>query len=325
MHNKRHTDKHLRDEQRIISVLNALDESLQRRIERDVPLCCLTTLQIGGPALALCRIQNIDQARRFHEISREHDIPGFCLGGGSNVLVDDLGFQGLVMRMEITDLGIDGETVSIGAGATFDSLIQETLQAGLTGLEFASGIPGTIGGAITGNAGCFGHDISEFLLEATLLDTQGRVETVGAADLGFAYRTSKLKTSGDILLSAVFRLQRGNLDQAAETRRENIALRRRKHPHETPTAGSYFKNLPPEHPGGRRRAAGQLLEQAGAGNLSSGGAAVFDKHANIIINRDQATCSDVLDLAAKMKDAVHGKFGVVLEEEVRHIRHQQLK
>lgn len=319
MHDQGQSDKHLRNGQRPSQLRNALESPIAARIERDVPMSGLTTLRIGGPADALCRITNIDDARRFHELSRTWDLPLLCLGGGSNLLIDDLGISGLVFKMEMTEYSVEHETVRIGAGSVFDTMIRKTLESGLTGLEFASGIPGTIGGAIAGNAGCFGHDIGEFLVEATLMKADGQLVVVGPDDLAFSYRHSALKSTDDILLSVLLRLERGDLDAATETRRHNMALRHSKHPVDLPTAGSYFKNLEPTQPGGRRQAAGELLDRVGARDLHSGGAAVFNKHANIIINRDHATCSDVLDLALKMKNLVRERFGILLEEEVRHI------
>lgn len=289
-------------------------------LEKYIPLADLTTFRIGGPALGLCRIRNIDEALRFQEISRREGIPTVSLGGGSNILADDRGFAGIVARMEYSDISFNGEVVKVGAGMGFDDLIGRTLEAGLCGLEFASGIPGSIGGAVVGNAGCFGHEIGEFLIEALVLETEGQLKTVGPEDLHFSYRHSGLSGSDTLLLEATFKLKHGNLQTAQTCREENLALRRAKHPVDQPTAGSYFKNLPPLESGGRRQAAGQLLEEAGAIGLRVGDAAVFEKHANIIVNKGRAGSADVLDLALEMKRRVLEKFGIELEAEVRHLK-----
>jgi UDP-N-acetylmuramate dehydrogenase len=252
-------------------------------------------------------------------LALDRQIPFFILGGGSNVLADDRGFRGLILHVSTENLDRKGDTVRAGAGISFDGLIEHTLDMGLTGLEFASGIPGTLGGALIGNAGCYGHEIGEFLVEALLLRPDGRLETVGPEEFGFRYRETDLRETGTVVLEAVLRLQRGDVDQAANLRREKILDRRAKHPVDLPSAGSWFRNLPCAEPGGRRRAAGILLEQVGAKDMNEGDARVFAKHANMIVNAGRATSADVLKLATRMKMAVQEKFGVHLVEEVRYL------
>jgi UDP-N-acetylmuramate dehydrogenase len=289
------------------------------RVSLDVPLRGLTTFRIGGPARGVCRLSNVDEARRFQELAALRGLPTFLLGGGSNVLADDRGFAGLILKMEIAHLSVRGERVTAGAGLGFDQTIRQCLEAGLVGLEFASGIPGTVGGAVVGNAGCYGHEIGEHVTAVTLLRPDGRLERVGREDLAFAYRRSALKGGRDLVLEVEFRLRRGDVAAAGEMRAGWLADRRRKHPVRLPCAGSYFQNLPPAEPGGRRQAAGALLDRAGVKRLRVGGAGIYHKHANIIVNRGGATSLDVLELAARMKAAVRARFGVDLEEEVRHL------
>lgn len=289
------------------------------RVSLEEPLSRWTTFRIGGPARAMCRMHTPDDARRFLDNAHDGQVPAVVLGGGSNVLADDAGFAGLVLRQDMTDLDVRGDTVSVGAGLAFDALVKASLAAGLTGLEFASGIPGSVGGALVGNAGCYGHEIGDFLAEARVLRADGTVETIGPEAFGFAYRHSVFKDRDDLLLSAVFRLARGDAAAAGGVRAEIVADRRRKHPVDLPCAGSYFKNLPPERPGGRRRAAGRLLDEVGARDMHEGDAAVFEKHANIIVNRGSARCRDVLALAERMRVAVADRFGVKLSPEVRHL------
>jgi len=288
-------------------------------IECQVPLRELTTFRIGGPALGLVRVHTPDEALRFQLLAREHGLPLVALGGGSNILADDRGFCGLVLRLELDSFAVRGHAVTAGAGLAFDALVERSLEAGLVGLEFASGIPGTVGGAVVGNAGCHGHEIGEFLREAVVLRPDGRIEMVTPASLQLAYRSSALKSSGDLLLEATLELRSGDVGVARQVRQEHLALRRRKHPWREPSAGSYFRNLPPASPEGRRQAAGELLDRAGVKGMRVGGAAVYERHANIIINTGGATCADVLALAARMKAAVRERFGVELQEEVRHL------
>ncbi|MHB8080404.1 MAG: UDP-N-acetylmuramate dehydrogenase [Candidatus Krumholzibacteriia bacterium] len=277
----------------------------------------LTTLRIGGPAAAVCRVRTPDDARRFLEFAAGHDLPTIALGGGSNVLAADGGFRGCILRLDATEFTIRGDTVTAGAGLPFDTLVARALAAGLTGLEFASGIPGTVGGAVVGNAGCFGHEIGEFLVEATVLDADGRLATVGPERFAFGYRRSALQGDGAIVLAARLRLGRGDPAVAGRERLDRLAERRRKHPTVEPSAGSWFRNLPPATPGGRRRAAGELLDAVGAKAMHEGDAAVFPGHANIIINRGTATAAQVRTLVARMREAVRDRFGVTLAEEVR--------
>lgn len=289
-------------------------------LRRDQPLRELTTIRIGGPAAATVRIRTPAEAERFREAAAVAEVPWAVLGAGSNVLADDRGFCGLLLRVEIAERERRGDAVRVGAGLPFDDLIAWSLAEGLVGLEFASGIPGTVGGAVVGNAGCYGHEIGSFVREARLLGTDGRIRTVGPRDLAFAYRTSALKRGGDILLDVVLQLRRGDAAAAGERRREHLADRRRKHPTIEPSAGSWFRNLPPAAPEGRRVAAGRLLEAVGAKAMRVGDAAVFARHANIVINLGRATAADVDALVGRMRAAVRERFGVELREEVRRLR-----
>jgi UDP-N-acetylmuramate dehydrogenase len=312
-------ENHPIDPARMAEFIEGLTAGFGDKVGLDIPLSRWTTFRIGGPALALCRMHTPEDARRFLDNAREYEIPAIFLGGGSNILADDAGFQGLVLQTAMTDLSVRGDALTVGAGLDFDALVAASLEAGLTGLEFASGIPGSVGGALVGNAGCYGHEIGEFIVEATILRADGTLETIGADDFEFAYRHSVFKTREDLVLEAVFKLTRGDTAAAGETRARIIAERRYKHPVDLPCAGSYFKNLPPERPGERRRAAGSLLDRAGALAMREGDAGVFERHANIIVNLGAATSRDVLKLAERMKTAVSDRFGVDLSAEVRHL------
>jgi len=305
--------------ERVLATIQRLASDYPEQVLLKVPLRDLTTFRIGGPATGVCEIKTPTDARKFQLFAQEHDLPFYTLGGGSNILADDAGFNGLILKIKIDSFEVDGESVRVGAGLNFDQMIAQTLGERLTGLEFASGIPGTVGGAVVGNAGCYGHEISEFILAATVLRPDGRLETIGPEEMGFRYRHSDLKESSDLLMNVVLKLDRGDITRAWETREEKIEIRRQKHPIRRPCAGSYFKNLAPQNLGGNRRAAGELLELAGAKSLRVGDAAVYEKHANIIVNEGRATSSDVLALANLMKDAVLAKFGLRLQEEVRYL------
>jgi UDP-N-acetylmuramate dehydrogenase len=300
-------------------LLNTLPAPARDLVQPGVLLRDLTTLRVGGPAALVCPIHNPEHAQRFHALALENEVPLFVLGGGSNLLADDQGFRGVVLQVATRQLSCRGDVVTAGAGLDFDGLIAHTLGLGLTGLEFASGIPGTLGGAIVGNAGCYGHEIGEFLVDAVVLRPDGRVETVGPDAFGFRYRETDLRETGHVVLEARLRLQRGDVAAAAASRAEKVADRRRKHPVDVPSAGSWFRNLPPVAPGERRQSAGVLLEQAGAKHMRVGDAHVFALHANMIVNVGHASSADVLALAARMKQAVQENFALTLIEEVRFL------
>ena len=283
------------------------------------PLSRMTTLQIGGKAALVCEIRTPEEARRFQDICHKSQESTYILGAGSNILADDAGYPGAILHVATRNFQVQSDTITAGAGLDFDALIAKSLDCGLTGLEFASGIPGTLGGALVGNAGCYGHEIGEFLVEAVILRRDGTLERTGPQDFGFAYRQTRMRETGDIVLEATLRLRRGDVETAAATRADKIADRRSKHPVDLPSAGSWFRNLPPESPGGRRRAAGHLLELAGAKQMHEGDARVFAGHANMIVNAGQATSAQVRTLAERMRRAVQEKFGVELLEEVRYL------
>lgn len=296
------------------------------------PLRHHTTFRIGGPADFYFAARTADQLVIALRTAREAELPVFLLGGGSNLLVSDEGFRGLVLRNAIEDLEFDGTVAQAGCGLDFLEFIYACRDRGLSGLEFAAGIPGSIGGAIYGNAGCYGQDIGSFTIECTHTSLDGSgVETKPATWYEFAYRDSRLKREPRVLLSCLLQLEPGEKPAIQRVIDEKLEVRRQKHPQwrVEPTAGSYFKNLPPDwrmpssagagdklSPGTRRVAAGQLLDECGCRGLRVGDAMVYAKHANIIVNAGRATAAEVLALAEIMKARVREKFHVELEEEV---------
>ena len=292
-------------------------------IDENIALSAHTSFGIGGPAALFAVAKDTEILARLLSTARNHAVEVLIVGGGTNLLVSDDGFDGLAIRLDLTRLEIDTASgrVTAEAGVPTAALVERTVDAGLRGLAFAAGLPGTVGGALAGNAGCFGQCLSDPLFAAVLVSRTG--EIVHMTDKGwfdFRYRHSKLLRSGHVLTEATFCLDHGSRERLTAEAQKNISLRREKHP--APglhTAGSYFKNLPPLTPGEHRRAAGMLLEQVGAKGLQVGGAAVFEKHANIIVNRGGATARDVLSLASEMQRRVKERFGVFLEPEVRFV------
>ena len=291
------------------------------------PLRHHTTFRIGGPADFYVAARTPDQLVTSLRAGHEAGIPVFLLGGGSNLLVSDEGFRGLVVRNACESITFDGTAAHVECGADFLELIYRCRDQGLTGLEFAAGIPGSVGGALYGNAGCYGDDIGRYTIECTVCMHDGtRVETQPAPWFRFAYRDSRLKREPRVLLSCLLQFQRGDRAEIQKVIEEKLEIRRVKHPQwrVEPTAGSYFKNLPPDwrmpgaklSPGTRRVPAGQLLDECDCRGLRVGDAMVYAKHANIIVNAGRATAREVLELAAEMKRRVREKFEVELEEEV---------
>jgi UDP-N-acetylmuramate dehydrogenase len=304
-----------------------LRNALGDRLLTQEPLKHHTTFRIGGPADFYFAATTPDELAAALATAREAGLPVFLLGGGSNLLVSDQGFRGLVVRNAIEAIEFDGTAAHVGCGADFLDLIYRCRDLELSGLEFAAGIPGSVGGALYGNAGCYGQDIGSFVIECTDVKLDGSgLETRPAAWYQFAYRDSRLKREPRALLTCLLQFKRGSRDEIQRVIDEKLEIRRVKHPQWRiePTAGSYFKNLPPEwrmpgaklSPGTHRVAAGQLLDECGARGLRVGDAMVYAKHANIIVNVGHATAAEVLELAERMKAMVRERFQVELEEEV---------
>lgn len=310
---------------------NTIEDRLRGRLGDGLlthePLRHHTTLRIGGPADYFFVAQTPDQLLEALRAAHEHGLALFLLGGGSNALVSDQGFRGLVVRNAVGGVEFDGTCAQVGCGMDFLELIRRCGDRGLSGLEFAAGIPGSVGGALYGNAGCYGQDIGSRTVECTITPLDGsRLITRPAAWFEFAYRDSRLKRDPWVLVSCLLQLREGDRAAIQAVIDEKLEIRRVKHPQwrVEPTAGSYFKNLPPGFqvpglplsPGTQRIPAGVLLDACGCRGLRVGDAMVYPKHANIIVNAGRATAKDVLELAEIMKARVRERFGVKLEEEV---------
>ncbi len=299
-----------------------LTAAIGANLEFDKDLAPLTSFRTGGRARYFLTARSTDQVAHAAKAARTLGLPCFFLGGGSNVLVSDDGYDGLVIKVDVGGLKLIGNTdVESGAGEMLQALVDFATDHALTGLEFASGIWGTVGGAICGNAGAFGGEIGAVVKEIELIDSLGSVKRVGADYGGFGYRTSRFKTSGDVVTGASFHLRPGQAT-AIEARCDEIqALRRSKHPVEGHSAGCFFKNIPdPEQEHGKIPA-GRLLEEAGAKQVTVGGARVFEKHANIIVNTGGASSREISRLAAILRHKVFQKFGIKLEEEIIRLGH----
>ncbi|MCS6771853.1 MAG: UDP-N-acetylmuramate dehydrogenase [Kiritimatiellae bacterium] len=280
-----------------------------------------TTFRLGGPCRGLFNCATRTELLRAVNQLGEKGEPFVLIGGGSNLLVSDRGMDTHVIRFysEKPVIARQGNELTVQASTKLDDLVSFTVFNGLDGLVYCSGIPGTVGGAIVGNAGAFGEQIGDRILSVTVMDRDGEERELKADELGFGYRRSALADSDVIVVSARLRLRPGDRERLRIQRQEILAIRAAKHPDWTriPTAGSFFKNIEPTSKAGRRQAAGWYLEQAGAKSLRVGGARTYEKHANIIIAERGCTAADVLELSRQMAALVKERFGIELQREVR--------
>lgn len=248
-------------------------------------------------------------------------LPYVVIGLGTNILVSDEGFRGLLIRnYSPQKVHVEGTQMWAPSVVSLSRVVEAACLNGLTGMEFATGIPGTMGGAIYINAGAFGASISDRITWVKVITPSGKTRKVRSDKFGFGYRESRLKYTGEIALGAWLELKHGNEARIRKQMDEILALRASKHPpYGSKNAGSYFKNVDPEKPGERRQAAGMFLEKAGAKRLRKGRASVYHGHANFIINEGRAKARDVLELAEILKKRVYEKFGIRLKEEVRYL------
>ncbi|WP_072773908.1 UDP-N-acetylmuramate dehydrogenase [Desulfitobacterium chlororespirans] len=285
---------------------------MRGRIEHRYPLQKLNTWRIGGLAETVCWPESEEELREIWLKCQEQGIPFRLFGRGSNVLFPDEGLPGVtVISTGLAQSVWDSEWVTVGAGYSLARLSQEAADRGLTGLEFARGIPGTVGGAIVMNAGAHGGSIQDILEEVKILAPEGEVQRLAKEDIQFGYRECSLRDQA-IVLEGVFHLKPGDPDVIQATMSENLARRKAAQPLELPNAGSVFRNPP----GG---SAGGLIEEAGWKGKRLGGAQVSSKHANFIVNQGNATARDVLALIREIQKDVHHQFGVELKTEVRYI------
>ena len=284
------------------------------KLKRNEVLADYTYFKIGGACDFFFNAKKIEDLVDAVLLAQGLKINYFILGEGSNLLVSDKGFRGLVIKNSCHRIGVNKNKIMAQSGAKLKDLVKIATSDSLAGMEFCAGIPGTVGGAVCGNAGAFGHSIGELLREAVLLKKDGQIEIVNKEYFDFSYRKSKLKKSADVLLSAVFHLKKGKKDRIKLKLEKNLADRKKRLPWKRNSAGCFFKNIVTHD--GHKISAGLLLDQVGAKELRIGDAAVFNKHANVLINKGQAKAKEVKELARIIKGRVKRRFGVKLEEEV---------
>ena len=284
------------------------------RVYTDEPMKQHTTFKIGGPADYFLVPESGEEAGEIIKICKQTDIPYFILGNGSNLLVGDGGYRGVVIQIyrNMSAVTTEGTIITAQAGALLSSVAAVAKNASLTGFEFAGGIPGTVGGAAVMNAGAYGGEMKDVLVEVTVMDADGNIFTIPAEKLELGYRTSIIKKAGYIVLEAKIRLEEGNQEAIRERMKELTIQRTTKQPLEFPSAGSTFKR--PEG-----YFAGKLVMDSGLRGYQVGGARVSEKHCGFVINAGGATAKDVRTLMENVRDIVYKKYGVTLEPEVKFL------
>lgn len=280
----------------------------------DCPMAKYTSFKCGGNAALFAVCESEEALGKTLSLIEEKNLPFLFIGNGSNMLFTDAGFPGLVVKLgeAFEAVSVSGTCITAGAGALLSVISRAAAAEGLTGLEFASGIPGSLGGAVFMNAGAYGGEMKHVLVSVRAMDRKGRVFEIPAEDLDLSYRHSCFEENGMVILSAKLRLEKG--DKAAiDAKIKELTLQRTtKQPVAYPSAGSFFKR--PEG-----YFAGKLVQNAGLKGLSVGGAQVSALHAGFVINKGGATATDVIDLMKIVQETVMDKFGVLLEPEVRII------
>jgi len=294
--------------------LGSFDEKISGlypgRIIRQEPLARYTTWKIGGPAQIFFQPEDSQECAAVLALSQHHHVPVTVLGGGSNILVADQGVRGLVLQLRrLKEISWRGAEVRAGAGYSLPLLAKEAGARGLSGLEFAAGIPGTLGGAVLMNAGAHGGCLAELIQSVRVINQAGEILDLEPEQLEFGYRCSSLKDAGVLISEACLLLKPGDQAAIAEQMDRVLEFRRERQPLQLPNAGSVFKNPPGE-------AAGRLIEAAGAKGKRVGGAQISEKHANFIVNLGGATALDVITLIREVQELVRQKFGYLLETEV---------
>ena len=279
------------------------------------PLAAHCTFKIGGPAQLFVQPQTEQQLCSAAALCKEQAVRYYLLGNGSNILFADEGFAGVVLDISSlgSDIAVEGNMLTAGAGVRLTALCRAALEHGLSGLEFAYGIPGTVGGAVYMNAGAYGGEMKDVLTVVRYLTAEGEVVQASAAELDLSYRHSIFEENGGCILSAQFALQPGNAADIRAKMDELMAKRVEKQPLDKPSAGSTFKR-----PAGAFAAA--LIDQCGLRGFRHGGAAVSDKHCGFVVNLGGATCADVLALCDEVRAIVKEKTGYELEKEIRVVK-----
>ncbi len=303
-------------------------------VKKNIRLGKYTTFKIGGPAKYFYAARTKADILRALRASKKLNLPYFVLGQGSNVLISDKGFPGLVIKIQNTKYKIQNTRLYAEAGVPFPVLVREAGKRGLAGLEWAGGLPGTLGGAVRGNAGAFGGETKDTIVSVEALDGNLKIIKLYRQGCAFGYRSSVFKKKNWIVLSALMRFKKGDKKKIQAISKDHIRYRKEKGPLDLPNAGSIFKNCDLRNAPERAKKrfvrvikndpfpvipTAALLADAGLKNLRVGGALISPKHPNFIVNADKAKAQDVLALINLVKEKIKRKYGIVLEEEIKMV------
>ncbi|WP_250227427.1 UDP-N-acetylmuramate dehydrogenase [Anaeropeptidivorans aminofermentans] len=297
-------------------IIDVFSENFKRELFLiNEPLKNHTSFKIGGDAKVFFMPESVSDIADALKVCRENEFPYYILGNGTNILFSDKGYNGVIINIfnKFNQVYLENEnTINAQSGALLSSIANIALNNSLSGMEFASGIPGALGGAVYMNAGAYGGEMKDIVLSADILDKDGNIRTLDNNEMGFQYRSSNAEKEGFIVLSAKLQLKKGNKEEIKSKMYELNSQRKEKQPLEMPSAGSTFKR--PEG-----NFAGKLIMESGLRGYSIGGAMVSEKHCGFVVNTGNATCKDVLLLIEHVKKTVYDKFNVMLEPEVRII------
>lgn len=297
------------------NVIHLLEKKINREyIIEDEMMNKHTTFKVGGPADLYVIPRSEEELVYAIEVCKSQNVPYYVIGNGSNLIVTDKGFRGVIIEVyrQMSDITVEGNCITAYAGALLSKIANTALEHGLTGLEFAHGIPGALGGAVTMNAGAYDGEMKQVLESATVIDDKGQVRTLSSDELELEYRKSIISRLGYTVIKATMRLEDGDKEAISAKMKDLMQRRRDKQPLEYPSAGSTFKR-PVGH------FAGKLIMDAGLRGYQLGGAQVSEKHCGFVINKDHATCQDILDLIHYIQEEVKSKFDVQIEPEVKMI------
>jgi UDP-N-acetylmuramate dehydrogenase len=293
------------------------------RVLRDAPLAPYTTFKVGGPADWLVHARNAAEIRAVVTAARDADAAVTVLGGGSNVLIADAGIRGVVIRVHGGDLtSVSDETIRADAGLTINGLVRWTINRGIAGLEAWAGTPGTVGGAIHGNAHFKGRMIGELVESVEVATREGELRRLDVRDMEFGYDRSRLQRTHEIVVTADFRVGRGDITALRTVARESLAYRKRTQPLESASAGCIFQNPDPaldRVPDGIPWSAGALVDRAGLKGSREGRARVSPTHGNFIVNEGHASATEIRELIERCRCAVQEAFGVALRDEIVYL------
>ncbi len=295
------------------SIYNELVKTIDKdRVLINEPMNKHTSFKIGGPADLFIKVNNVEELNYILRVAKTNNINVTCIGNGSNTLVKDKGIRGITIKLNFKDINVNGNTIEAGSGVAIPTLAKKAYDNSLKGLEFASGIPGTVGGAITMNAGAYGSEFGDIVVSTKYIDENLKAHTITKDEQDFSYRHSFFSTKKNIIISTIIKLEKGNKEKIKEKMQNDASRRKEKQPLNFPSAGSVFKRKSEYIPA-------QIIDKCGLKGYNINDAYVSELHAGFIVNKGNATADDVLKLIEYIKKVVKEKYKIDLELEIKVI------